>query len=212
DWFEVLDGYQAGYPAKEVRLFKTPAVIERYKKESQKMPVVSRRPVSPVSFSSSKEAFSFAGEKVGTVVHKILWEISNNLVITDFDHLKERAIFLLKKMKMDADIEEIEIHLKNILKPQIKKIILPAKNSFSELPFLTEIDGKNVYGIIDRVVIENNICNIYDFKTRRDCRILEPDTEQLRLYKNGISGIFSCQEMQTFIIFTFCGIIKLVKT
>ncbi|MCM8822193.1 MAG: UvrD-helicase domain-containing protein [Candidatus Omnitrophica bacterium] len=212
-WFEALDNFQPLYPAKEVGFSKKPGFIKSEKKETRKMPAVSRKLISPVSFSSSGEVFSFEGEKTGTIIHRILWEISNNFVEADFNTIKERAIFLLKKTKMYADITaEMEIHLKNILKPQIKKIILPAKNSFSELPFLAEIDGKNVYGIVDRIVVENDICKIYDFKTRHSCKIMDKDIEQLTLYKNGISRIFPCRETQTFIVFTFCGIIESVET
>ena len=42
---------------------------------------------------------------------------------------------------------------------------MPRKDSFAELPFILEA-GDSVYsGRIDRVIIKDNVYNIYDYKT-----------------------------------------------
>lgn len=206
-WFDMLSKFEQIYQAKDFSFSETDSHSVFSQEKSEKLPVISKKPVSPVSFSSTKESFDFTGEKIGTIIHKIINEISNSLILPDFEKMKERAIFLLKKLKLEEE-HEIEVHLKNLLQPEIRKVIEPTKNSFSELPFLAEIDGDCVYGVVDRVIIENNICNIYDYKTRKKSEILEQDIQQLKIYKNGIRQIFGDKKIKTFIVFTFCGIIK----
>jgi ATP-dependent exoDNAse (exonuclease V) beta subunit len=107
--------------------------------------------------------------------------------------------------------DEIETHIENLLKPEILKIILPQPSSYSELPFLSVVDGKNVYGVIDRVIIENGICRIYDFKTGKRTKISDNDILQIDLYKSAVRNLFNMEKTEQFIIFTFQGIIKQVQ-
>lgn len=211
-WFDLLSNLEKDYSATASVFSGRKPASEMLNRIKKNLPVITKKPVSPVSFSSTKEVFDFTGEKIGTVIHKIIWEISNNLAPLKSEFLIERVIFLLKKMKADENTEEIKIHLANLEKPEIKEIILPKQSAFSELQFLTEINGECVYGIVDRVIINNGICKIYDFKTRQKPEIQSTDIEQLKLYKEGMRKLFDCKQIQTFIVFTFCGIIKEVKT
>ncbi|MCX7705441.1 MAG: hypothetical protein N2115_04190, partial [bacterium] len=199
------------YPAREP-VFSKRSRVEISFKAAEGLPEITRKPVSPISFSSAQQVFDVSGEKIGRVIHSIIYEISNNKLVFESHALKDRTMFFLKKMKVDVNIEEVEMHLANLEKPEIKKIILPNKNGYSEIQFLVEINGDCVFGIIDRVIFENGICKIYDFKTRQKPEIEEADIKQLTLYREGINKLFSCKKIQTFIVFTFCGIIKEVKT
>ena len=210
-WFELLKKFEQDYPAEQVSYQVIP-VAQDIILPVRQLPLVSRKIVSPVSFSSSREIYDIFRHKIGIVIHKIIQEISNNILVPELAPVKKRTEYLLKKMKINEDAaEEIEVHIENLLKPQLKQIIIPRKNSFSELEFLAEIDGRCTYGVIDRVICENDTCMIYDFKTRHSKEILDSDIEQLKLYKQGISQLFSVRQIQTFIIFTFWGIIKSVE-
>lgn len=210
-WFDLLSKFESACVAKEPQFSKKSAIMDTSSSTYKKLPVITKKPVAPVSFSSSKEVFDSTGEKTGTVIHKIIYEISNNLVSFEYEALKKRAKFLMEKAKADVSIEELERHLANLEKVEIREIILPCDNAYSELQFIAELNSECFYGVVDRVIIEGDVCKIYDFKTRRNKQIQESDIEQLRIYRQGISRIFNCKTFKAFIVFTFWGIIKEVE-
>jgi ATP-dependent exoDNAse (exonuclease V) beta subunit len=60
---------------------------------------------------------------------------------------------------INADFEKLS------LSGHLRDIISPLKNSYVELPFMLQ-KGKTVFrGRIDRVIVKDNIANIYDYKT-----------------------------------------------
>ncbi|MGC8804670.1 MAG: UvrD-helicase domain-containing protein, partial [Candidatus Ratteibacteria bacterium] len=209
-WLEMLERFQQEYPATDL----TEKEIVISQKEQQpvfQIPVIYKKPISPVSFSSQKQQFESQGEKTGTIIHKIACEISAGFLKPRFDEMMKRAKFLTEKMNTNMAHDELKIHIQNLLKPEILEVILPVSDSYSELPFLIEDKGSYVQGVIDRVVYQSGIWKIYDFKTRHTPDITDDDREQLQIYKKGISKIFNAREVQTFLIFTFCGIIKQIE-
>ncbi|HOJ31127.1 MAG TPA: UvrD-helicase domain-containing protein [bacterium] len=206
-WFEMLEKFEIDYPATDP--MQREFVVRQQEQQSvSQIPVIRRRPVSPVSFSSQKEQFESQKEKTGTIIHKIICEISNGFVNARHDEMTKRARFLAEKINVNIDYKDLEIHLQNLLKPEILDVISPKPDSYSELPFLVEIDGMYVQGVIDRVVYSNGIWKIYDYKTRHTLAITDDDRKQLKIYREGISHIFGTRNVQAFLIFTFCGIIK----
>ncbi len=208
-WLEMLEKFQQQYPASEAQ--REIVISQQKQKPVSQIPLVSKRPISPVSFSSQRQQFESQGEKIGTIIHKIACEISTGFLKARFDEMLKRAKFLSEKMNQNIDLTELEIHLQNLLKSEILEVILPEPGSYSELPFLVEISGNYVQGVIDRILYKSGIWKIYDFKTRHVPDITDSDREQLQIYNKGISRIFNAKRVQTFLIFTFCGIIKRVE-
>ncbi|MCE5194338.1 MAG: UvrD-helicase domain-containing protein [Nitrospiraceae bacterium] len=147
---------------------------------------------------------------LGIVLHKIFEEISKGILT--LDKLEERSTFLLRNEFMS--IQEIKT-LSNIIVKDIEnlrsngyleKIILPRKEAFCELPFMLE-RGKTIFkGRIDRVIIDNGVARIYDYKTFpvKDSKIdelAERYKAQMKLYKEAASKIFHLKT-ESFILFT----------
>ncbi|RJQ21066.1 MAG: hypothetical protein C4560_04310 [Nitrospiraceae bacterium] len=91
-----------------------------------------------------------------------------------------------------------------------QEIMMPAENSFAELPFILEA-GDNVYnGRIDRVIKENDIYKIYDYKTfpvKEDevGYLLKEYSFQMNMYKKAVKELFNTNSVKSFIVFTHTG-------
>lgn len=210
-WLELIQQLEKKYPAKDFKISEKIPCFSAEAGENVKKLEINRKFITPVSFSSLKQEIVASGEKEGTIIHKIINEISTGKLEPEKKKMEERVMFLAKKMKVIINKDEIETHIENLLKPEILKIILPQPSSYSELPFLSVVDGKNVYGVIDRVIIENGICRIYDFKTGKRTKISDNDILQIDLYKSAVRNLFNVKKTEQFIIFTFQGIIKQVQ-
>ncbi|MCK5511189.1 MAG: UvrD-helicase domain-containing protein, partial [Thermodesulfovibrionia bacterium] len=106
---------------------------------------------------------------LGDVIHRLFEGISKK-IIPEQD-IKERAgKFLVSKgivgMQKERLLSIIEKDITLLREKRIwHDIILPRENSFSELPFIFETE-KTVYtGRIDRVIKENGMYKVYDYKT-----------------------------------------------
>lgn len=91
-----------------------------------------------------------------------------------------------------------------------QEIIMPAENSFTELPFILEA-GESVYnGRIDRVIKENDTYKIYDYKTfpvkeEEVGYLLKEYSFQMNMYKKAVKELFNTTSVKSFIVFTHTG-------
>ena len=90
---------------------------------------------------------------------------------------------------------------------------LQARN---ELPLLYEHDGRSVYGIIDRVVINAHEITLIDYKTHTQATpqnikpLAEGYREQMRLYREGVKQLWPHHQVRAVLIFTACnGIVEI---
>ena len=85
---------------------------------------------------------------------------------------------------------------------------LQARN---ELPLLYEHDGRSVYGIIDRVVINSHEITLIDYKTHTQATpqnvqpLAEGYREQMRLYREGVKQLWPQRQVRAVLIFTACN-------
>lgn len=162
-------------------------------------------PVKYTSISSytKEKEISYYQTTIGTIIHKIIHEISNGIIEYDEGKIKERVVFYLKK-----EVKEIENYKKEILKifnrikenNEIKNIIKErvSEKVKSEFPFIYEIDGKIYEGVIDKMFIEKNKVKIYEFKTY--FKSIDEYKEQLEIYKNAVRKIFNINNIECYII------------
>ncbi len=79
----------------------------------------------------------------------------------------------------------------------------------NEMPMLYAVDGRHVYGIVDRLVWRGDEITLLDYKTHRLTRAeipaavarLEP---QLALYIEGIKRLWPGKSVRAFVVFTAC--------
>jgi ATP-dependent helicase/nuclease subunit A len=151
---------------------------------------------------------------LGDIIHKLFEEISKG-VVQDQDIIARAGEMLQSR----GVIKEVRQRRLSIVEHQIKllkdkglwqEIIMPRKDSFSELPFILE-SGDSVYsGRIDRVLRDDGLYRIYDYKT---FPVREGETEylvkeyslQLSIYKKAVSGLFDTGNVRSYILFTHTG-------
>ena len=211
-WTGMLKKFEDQYPPKEftATTFDTLAISSELKNENISIKV-NKKPISPISFSSQTELFDPVNEKIGTIVHTIAFEISKGILKPERENAISRAKFLASKLRVIPDTSKFENHIDGLLSEEILKVIKPQDNAYSEIQFLIEDNGQIIEGTIDRVIIDGQTGRIYDIKTRKTSEIKKEDIHQLKIYSKGIKGIFGCIKIETFIIFTFEGIIKTVE-
>ncbi len=106
---------------------------------------------------------------LGSLFHRIFEEISRGLLLPS--DLDGRIADLLRREVQD---EETAAHYTKIIardmaklqdSPFLESILLPAENSYTELPFVLQ-KGSTIYrGRLDRMIIRDNIAHVYDYKT-----------------------------------------------
>ena len=131
--------------------------------------------------------------------------------------VKERTLSLLKnEFLSDDDIQKLRgIVLSDFqslkVNGHLNNIILPRGNSFAELPFILQ-KGTTVFrGRIDRVIIEDNVAVIYDYKTfplkDEDVPLLsEKYRFQMDIYKEAAGKILSLKT-KAYLLFTHRGLL-----
>jgi ATP-dependent helicase/nuclease subunit A len=106
---------------------------------------------------------------LGNVFHRLFEELAKGII--RFDEIDRRTLILLRnEIHIKKDIERLkEIIRKDFEKLDssgyLKDVILPQINSYAELPFTMQKGNTVFRGRIDRIVIKDNIANIYDYKT-----------------------------------------------
>lgn len=147
---------------------------------------------------------------LGILFHRIFEEISKGI----FDHskIKERLDILLENdtsLKGNADRYRKTI-INDLKKLEdsglLKEVIMPAKNSFTELPFTLQKDNRVYKGRIDRILIKDDTAYIYDYKTfpASDAEIKELMGKyrfQMNIYSEACKEMFSLKT-KSFVLFT----------
>ncbi|MEW6416831.1 MAG: UvrD-helicase domain-containing protein [Nitrospirota bacterium] len=106
---------------------------------------------------------------LGKVFHSLFEELAKGII--RFDEIERRTLILLRnEIHIKKDIERLmEIIRKDFEKLDssgyLKDVVLPQINSYAELPFIMQKGNTVFRGRIDRIVIKDNIANIYDYKT-----------------------------------------------
>jgi len=157
---------------------------------------------------------------LGDIIHRIFESVSKGTiqegdVKTKAEKLlTSRGVYNNRKEEKLAVIEKEITLLKE--KDIWQDIIMPRENSFAELPFIYE-EGDNVYtGRIDRLIVQGDTCNIYDYKTfpvkdQETDYLLKEYSFQLNIYKRAVMKLFNPKDVRSYIVFTHTGEIKEVR-
>ena len=181
------------------------------------LPLTLPKRVPWKSVTDASEIRSRHGEDwliIGDVLHRIFEGVSKGF-LKENDLLTKASGLLASKGIAGDDLKRknkvIENEIATLREKSIwQDIIMPRKDAFAELPFILEA-GDSVYsGRIDRVIIENNVYNIYDYKTfpvkeREKEYLLREYSFQMNMYKNAVKKLFNAGNVQAFIIFTNIG-------
>ena len=147
---------------------------------------------------------------LGILFHRIFEEISNGIL--DHSKLKDRLDILLENdVSLKSNADRYRRTVINDLKKLedsglLEEVIMPAKNSFVELPFTLQKENRIYKGRIDRIIIKEDTAYIYDYKT---FPVSSAEIEELKgkyrfqmnIYSEACKDLFSLKT-KSFIIFT----------
>lgn len=214
----------------------TEAEIDRVYSDSLPSPVVSHSPrltaqehlfTEPLPFTADVKWRDVTedldirithGEEwviLGRIFHRLFEELSKGILMPE--GVNERTLSLLKnEFLSDEDIQKLSsIVLTDFqslkINEHLNNIILPRGNSFVELPFILQKGNTVFRGRIDRVIIENNVAVIYDYKTfpvkDEDMPLLsEKYRFQMDIYKEAAGKILSLKT-KAYLLFTHRGLL-----
>jgi ATP-dependent exoDNAse (exonuclease V) beta subunit len=201
-------------------LYEQTRKIEAARTERRRVEVLPLTLPKRVPWKSVTDASEIRGRHgedwliIGDVLHRIFEGVSKGF-LKENDLLTKASGLLASKGIAGDDLKRknkvIENEIATLREKSIwQDIIMPRKDAFAELPFILEA-GDSVYsGRIDRVIIENNVYNIYDYKTfpvkeREKEYLLREYSFQMNMYKNAVKKLFNAGNVQAFIIFTNIG-------
>lgn len=151
---------------------------------------------------------------LGDVIHRLFESISGR-VITEQDikpmaekFLASKGIFREEKERLLSIITKDISLLKE--KGIWQDVIMPRENSFSELPFILDLEETVYRGRIDRVIKDNGIYRVYDYKTfpvqKKEIEyLIKAYSSQLDIYRRAVKALFNVKEVECFIVFTHIG-------
>lgn len=152
---------------------------------------------------------------LGDIFHKLFEKISQGKIrctVDDVINEAQNLLFLHKIAQSSQNImlAEIRKQIKIIFNSEVLPIIQPQNNSYAELPFILK-ENKIIYsGRIDRIIIKDNLVNIYDYKTFPVLEKEIPDLvhkylPQLEIYQTAAAQIFSKLKTRSYLVFTRLG-------
>jgi ATP-dependent helicase/nuclease subunit A len=154
---------------------------------------------------------------LGDIIHRIFEGVSKGAIQEQDIRSRTEKMLESRGFHGDAKEEKIEIIEKDIETLRDKgvwqEIILPGKDSYTELPFILE-DEEVVYtGRIDRIVKGPETYNIYDYKTfpvkEKELEyLLKKYSVQLNVYRKAVMKLFSTQSVRSHVVFTHTGEIR----
>ena len=148
----------------------------------------------------------------GIAIHRALDLLSGKRTLTD----KAIHQILMSELHQDADSSEIDQWLAQaqlvVNDAQFAMIFSPDKSvqCFNELPLLYDNNGQSVYGLIDRLIINNDEILLIDYKSHAQanadtCAAMARDfTKQMKLYEQGIQKIWPNHAIKKGVLFTAC--------
>jgi len=152
---------------------------------------------------------------LGSVFHRLFEELSKGILTSEA--VNERTLTLLKnEFLSDDDIKKFSRIVSGGFEKlkadgYLKSIILPRENSYAELPFILQKGNTAFRGRIDRIIIENDVAVVYDYKTfpvkEGELPLLSDKYKyQMDIYKEAAAKILS-MKTKAYLLFTHKGLL-----
>ncbi len=154
---------------------------------------------------------SATARKRGVWIHRILERLTDN---TDPAAIRKKLERAARHELEDEEFEHCWQHsLQLVRNKKLQDLFHPGKNTWSrnEMPVLYRLNGKSVFGIIDRVVVEDDQVTIIDYKTHESAsaeniaRLAESYYTQMQYYGDGASKLWPGKKLKLLLLFTACA-------
>ena len=148
----------------------------------------------------------------GIAIHRMLDLLSRDLSISEADVLKHISFEL--RLEDDEIINNwLSLALKNLNHADLQSVFSPQNNlkTYNECPIQYTQNNRQVYGVIDRLLINEDNAIIVDYKTHHyadDDNIEELSQsyqKQMQLYADGVKQLWPNLEVQAYLLFTECN-------
>lgn len=149
------------------------------------------------------------GQQRGIAIHRLLEMLTQQQTPS----LNEIA-WSLDRPANDPDLQQWWDEAQHILNhPDLQTLFDPNnfQQAYNEAPIYYRQDNITVHGVIDRLVIADNMALIIDYKTHRHAtadnlaEIAATYTEQMRLYTQAVQRLWPQMKTRTLILFTSCA-------
>lgn len=154
----------------------------------------------------------------GIAIHRMLDLLSRDTASSEADILKHISFEL--RLEDDETLNNwLSLALKNLNHADLKAVFSPLNNlkTYNECPIQYTHDNRQVYGVIDRLLINKDNAIIVDYKTHHyaaDDNIEELSQayqKQMQLYADGVKQLWPNLEVQAYLLFTECNRLQPVK-
>jgi ATP-dependent helicase/nuclease subunit A len=146
------------------------------------------------------------GRMRGIAVHFYLEKLTSPTPWS-FDAIRHR---LAADLNMDTQDPRLATWLDEarLVIQSFPHLYLDSHESYNELPLLYAVDGRQVYGVVDRVICLENEIFFLDYKTHRLSSVEQAEgianhfQQQLRYYQQGLQQLFPGRVIKAALLFT----------
>ena len=154
----------------------------------------------------------------GIAIHRMLDLLSSDSSTSEADVLKHIS-FELRIEDTEMLDSWLSLALKNINHTDLQSVFSPQNNlkTYNECPIQYTQNDQQVYGVIDRLIINEDKAIIIDYKTHHyavDDNIDELSLayqKQMQLYADGVKQLWPNLEVQAYLLFTECSRLQTVN-
>ena len=153
------------------------------------------------------------GSLRGNVMHRIL------ALLTAKKAMVERSLIqhVAHEFALETEYPELKEWLQEAMRlihhPSLQEFFDPAcfSSAHNEVPIQYSVNGRPVYGIIDRLIINNDNIIVIDYKTQRHAtiknivKLAAPYHHQIQLYRQGIEKLWPEKPVRSILLFTACA-------
>ncbi len=98
--------------------------------------------------------------------------------------------------------------------PELDWLLVDSPGHYNEVPVQYREDGRTVYGIIDRLLVDNGTVHIIDYKSHRVAQpeqldaLVEHYRPQLDLYREAVTRLWPEKQIRCYLLFTHSATLK----
>lgn len=152
-----------------------------------------------------------AARKRGVWIHRMLECLTDQ---SDAESVRGKLKF---ESQYELENDEFERYweqcLQLIADTNLAQLLRPDENTWSrnEMPVLFRQNGSAVFGIIDRIIVEDDLVIVIDYKTHESAskdniaKLAEPYSTQMHYYGDGASKLWPDKKIKLLLLFTACA-------
>ena len=174
----------------------------------------SCRQIAP-SYSASRHAESGDpdGRERGSAIHLMLEQLTDNPV-ADSGRLFMAVAGLLEREAGDSDLQAWwQEALQTWQDPTLAVVFDSGRyqQARNEVPLQYLDGGRLVYGVIDRLLVQDDSVLVIDYKTHQSASrdtlpgLAATYREQMRLYARGVAQLWPGRQVRSYLLFTACN-------